>query len=63
MEKIVREYIKPRIKVNDFISRNYIMGWEIGQGTTDEQLGHDPAPDDPDLPEFKSKSNNVWENE
>lgn len=62
MEKIVRKYIKPSIKVNNFISRNYLMGWEIGQGTTMEQLGHDPEPDLPG-PSFSRKSKNVWENE
>lgn len=63
MEKIVKEYIKPNIKVNDFISRNHLLGWEIGEGSTEEQLGHNPSPGDLEDPDFQSKGNNVWENE
>ncbi len=39
MEKIVKEYIKPNIKVNDFISKHHLLGWELGEGSTQEQLG------------------------
>ncbi len=39
MEKILKEYIKPNIKVNDFASRHHVLGWELGNGTTGEQLG------------------------
>lgn len=63
MEKIVRSYIKPKIKVNDFISRHYLMGWELGEGTTQEQLGHDtdePGPFDPMDPTPTNSKVNVW---
>lgn len=39
MEKIVKEYVKPNIKVNDFVSRHHVLGWELANGTTDQQLG------------------------
>lgn len=61
MEKTVKEYIKPNIKVNDFISRNHLLGWEIGEGSTEEQLGTGPSPGDIDDPSIQSKSFNVWE--
>jgi hypothetical protein len=60
MEKIVKDYIKPNIKVNDFISRHHLL-WEIGEGSTEEQLGHDPEPTGPLDPGMGAKRNNVWE--
>ena len=62
MEKIVKDYIKPNIKVNDFISRHHLL-WELGEGSTLEQLGDDPEPIGPIDPGFQVKGNNVWENE
>ncbi|MBR5061348.1 MAG: hypothetical protein IKX24_04305 [Prevotella sp.] len=65
MEKIIKDYSKPVIKVNDYISRHRLMaGWELGEGTTDEQLGHDPVepgPVDPLDPQHRNGvRNNVW---
>lgn len=60
MKETVKEYIKPNIKVNDFISRHHLL-WEIGEGSTYEQLGTDPSPSDIDDPSFQSKSINVWD--
>ena len=60
MEKKENHYIKPNIKVNDFISRHNLM-WEIAEGTTEEQLSEPTAtgPDDPDFTEQGAK-NKVW---
>ena len=65
MEKIVKEYNRPQVKVNNFISRNhYLSGWEIEQGTTNQQLGYEPGPDDMFDPDIRSReSRNVWEDE
>lgn len=63
MKKVVKVYIKPNIKVNDFISRNYLLGWGVGKGSTDKQWGNDPSPRDIDDPSINSKSINVWEND
>lgn len=64
MEKIVKDYTKPSIKVNTFISRNKLMaGWELGEGTTQDQFGHDknePGPMDPLDPETQGAKNSVW---
>lgn len=62
MEKKVNHYVKPNIKVNDFISRNHLLGWELGDGSTNEQLGNDPSPRDLDDPSFEGTDakTNVW---
>lgn len=64
MEQKVIHYIKPNIKVNDFISRHHLMGWELGEGSTEEQLSEPDAlgPGSPGVsnePEIGAKKN-VW---
>jgi hypothetical protein len=62
MEKKANHYIKPNIKVNDFISRHHLMGWELGDGSTEEQLSEPDAlgPGDPGLSGGAKVKNNVW---
>ena len=61
MEKKENNYIKPNIKVNDFISRHHLM-WELGDGSTQEQLSVPTAtgPDSPGL-EGPGAKKNVWD--
>jgi hypothetical protein len=62
MEQKVIHYIKPNIKVNDFISRHHLMGWELGDGSTQEQLSEPDAygPGDPGFSGGAKVKNNVW---
>ncbi len=62
MEQKVIHYIKPNIKVNDFISRHHLMGWELGEGSTTEQLSEQEGlgPVDSGLPDETGVKKNVW---
>ncbi|MBQ6208486.1 MAG: hypothetical protein IJK42_01755 [Prevotella sp.] len=66
MEKIVKDYIKPGIKVNTYITRNKLLaGWELGGGTTQDQFSHDNPPGalDIDIPDMQGAKNDVWSDE
>lgn len=60
MEQKVIHYIKPNIKVNDFISRHHLMGWELGEGSTEEQLS-EPDAGGVNSPDGPSAKKNVWD--
>ena len=61
MEKKVNHYIKPNVKVNDFISRHHLMGFELGDGSTSEMLTKEAVGglDNTDFDESSPKTN-VW---
>ncbi|MBQ6063382.1 MAG: hypothetical protein IJK87_07090 [Prevotella sp.] len=66
MKKIVKDYTKPHIKVNTFISRhNLLAGWELGEGTTQDQFGHEDPPGAMDTfdPSMQGAKTNVWSDE
>lgn len=64
-----KPYLQPAAEVNDFISRNGIMGWGLGEGSTMEQLSKAVEPvvvveddwDDEEEEDFTWARYSVWD--